>query len=379
MKNLGILLPKSNTHPEIGYDFFFGLKAFFAQQPQFDISFSTSNIGFGIDEDLLFSEAERMLLEKNVDALVVFAEHPKVDKIFPLGAQFQRPILVVNLGAKYPVNWKSPDYVMFITMGEMLSAKLAAKDAVSDFEITKGVNATNFYDGGYGIGDGFYLGQDEANGQIVYNFFSKHLVEEYDGKTLLTYLESNKEPMLIFSIFTGKILPLFLKDIEASQTKSILVCSSAMINEIIASDYHIESKLPKIFAYSSIDPNWKTDGFQPINDFFRNEAKRKVSSMSYLGWDAGKVLTQFFIDTSTDWKNIVSLLETSPLKGCRGELIFHAQTGHFIGEQYRIRIYNQEFEVVKIEVNEVEKEWERFIKSRSEPPQVGWLNTYLCS
>jgi hypothetical protein len=379
MKNVGILLPKSSTQPEIGYDFFFGIKAYFANQIDFDPSFHTANIGFGIDDDLLFSETERMFLEKNVDCLVVFAEHPKVDKIFPLAAQFRRTILVVNPGAKYPIDWQAPDYVVFLTMGEMLSAKLAAKNAILRLGISKGINATNFYDGGYGIGDGFYLGQELAHGEILFTFVSKHLETDFDPIPLIEFLKGIQEPLLIYAIYTGKILPLFLKALEDSKTQATAVCSAAMLHEILTSEFQKIFSLPEIFAVTSLNPEWKETGFQPINDFFKNEARREVSPFSYLGWDAGEVLHQLSSLPANDWQNKSQQLETTIITGSRGALSFQLKTGHFIGDHYQVQLRGHQLEVSKIEIREVIKEWEQIQVSRPQPPQVGWFNTYMCS
>ncbi|ERM80578.1 hypothetical protein P872_12690 [Rhodonellum psychrophilum GCM71 = DSM 17998] len=379
MENIGILLPKSSTHPEIGYDFFFGVKAFFAYHTTFNPSFHTANIGFGIDGDGMYSEAERMFLEKNVDVLVVFAEHPIVDKIFPLAAQFRRTILVVNPGAKYPIDWQAPDYVVFLTMGEMLSAKLAATHAVSSLGISKGINATNFYDGGYGIGDAFYLGQENAGGEIVFTFVSKHLETEFDPKPLEDFLEGNQEPMLIYAIYTGKILPLFLKALEGSHTQATLVCSAEMLHELIGSELDQKMSLPEIFACTSLSPEWKNKRFQPLHDFFKNEARREVSPFSYLGWDAGEVLQQLASASGADWKEKTHQLEKTPITGSRGAMKFHLKTGHFIGVQYQVQLQGKHLKVSKIELEEVLKEWEQFMETRPNPPQVGWFNTYLCS
>ncbi|PRY85095.1 hypothetical protein [Mongoliibacter ruber] len=379
MKKIGILLPKSSTHPYIGYDFFYGLNAFYAFHGDNNPSFFTSNIGFGIDDDLLYSETEKMFLEKNVDVVVVFAEHPKVDKIFPLASQFRRPILVVNAGAKYPVKWKAAEYVIFLNLGEMLSAKLVAKKGIVQSGIQKGINATNFYDGGYGMADGFYLGQESAGANILFNFISKHLEADFDSRSIIDFLEENQDPILIFSTYTGEILPLFLKAVEGFDPKITLVCSQATIHEIISNELGSKMALPEIIACSSLSPEWPSKGFQPINEYFKTEVKREASPFSYLGWDAGEVLQKLSSLANTGWKECAQKLEQTTITGSRGALRFHLETGYFIGDQYQFKVRGDKYKVIKIEVEEVLKEWEQLMESRPTPPQVGWFNTYLCS
>lgn len=378
MKNIGILLPKSSTHPEIGYDFFFGLKGYYAGKDQTP-DYHTANIGFGIDEDLLFSEAERLFLEKNVDILLVFAEHPKVDKIFPLATLFKKPILVVNPGAKYPLKWKTPEYVAILSLQEMLSAKIAAKLAVSQLGIKNGINATNFYDGGYGIGDSFYQGQEASGGQIKFNFVGKHLPAEFDPRPLLEYLDSNSEPHLIFSIFTGPVLELFLQAIQIHNASHVLVCSQMMLHEIRKNKLQEKTSLSRFFACSSLNPNSENEYSTALRKYLQEVAKREISIFSYLGWDAGLVIDEFIAKQDLDWTLQKAQLKSNMLNGSRGELVFHPETSHFLPQLYRINWSEKDLESDPIEVAAVVGEWEELIANRTTPPQVGWFNTYLCS
>lgn len=378
MKNIGILLPKSTTHPEIGYDFFFGLKGYFANQGQTP-NFHTANIGFGIDEDLLFSEAERLLLEKNVDVLLAFADHPKVDKIFPLASLFQKPFLVVNPGAKYPLNWETPDYVTFLSLHEMLSAKVAAKQAVSRLGIENGIIATNFYDGGYGIGDSFFQGQEAAGAEIKFNFVGKHIPAEFDAKPLLEYLNTSTEPHLIFSIFTGSVLELFLKAVQTNSDSHVFVCSQIMLHEIVKKNLHGKSGLPRILSCASLDPNGSNDSSQALKKYLMEVAKRESSIFSFLGWDAGLVIDLLLVTPKMGRSLSNASLQNTSFKGCRGDLFFHAPTCQFLPQLYLISYSEKGINTISIEIPEVLDEWEELITNRALPPQVGWFNTYLCS
>lgn len=378
MKTLGILLPKSSTHPEIGYDFFFGLKGYFfclGQNP----NIHTANIGFGIDEDLLFSEAERMFLEKNVDLLVVFAEHPKVDKIFPLASQFKKTILVVNPGAKYPVDWKAPEYVAFLSLEEMLSAKVAAKFALAESGIKNVINATNFYDGGYGIGDAFYLGQEAMKGQVVFNFVGKHKVSDFDARPLTDYLASVSEQNLVFSVFTGPILTHFLEVFGQHFESNVLVCAQTMFHDMLSEKLISHSAFPKILSCSSIDPSSENKGLGMLKNYLENEVKRQYSIFSSLGWDAGLVIMYLLDNSGLDWILRTESMKSISMKGIRGRLFFHAESGHFLPQLYQIKILNGKLETIPMTISKVIEEWEELVESRAVPPQVGWFNTYLCS
>ncbi len=127
MKNLGVLLPKSTTHPHIGPDFFYGIKGALSVNGGDDIAIHTSNIGFGVNTDLMYNEAEKLYLEKDADAVIVFADHPKADTLFPLAKNLKKLLIVASPDAKYPKQWGGEEYVLFMTLNEKISALLAGE------------------------------------------------------------------------------------------------------------------------------------------------------------------------------------------------------------------------------------------------------------
>lgn len=383
MRRIGILLPKSTTHPEIGYDFFFGLKGSLQSKGKENFDFNTGNIGYGIDADLMFSEAERMFLEIDVDLLIVFADHPKVDKIFPLAKQFQRLIVIVNSGAKYPLHWQAADFVIFLTLEELLSARLAGINAPLELVISSGINATNFYDGGYGMSDAINQGFQESGGKIEFNFISKHLPDQFDPLPLLDFLKAKTSPAVMLSIYTGPILPFFLASVAKDVRLHYLICSAGMLNELVENEFFAEKSLPTIFGYSNINPEILQDSSNPLISHFAKTSARKVTSFTFLGWDVGILISTFsdllFNSQKQDWKNLATEFSNSNITGSRGTLRFDSLTHHFIGDQYKIVHLQDSTSVERLASDQVFSEWKSLIKSRETPPQVGWFNTYLCS
>src|SRR5690606_40035011 len=98
----------SSTHPLLSHDFFAGLQAALGKEQEAHELF-TGNIGFGTDRNLIYSEAEKLWLEKQVEVLVVFATPPNVEVLYPISQSLNKLLIVVNSGAKYPVNWEVPD------------------------------------------------------------------------------------------------------------------------------------------------------------------------------------------------------------------------------------------------------------------------------
>ena len=117
---IGILLPNSTTYPLISYNFIAGLKGCLGQlAPALLPELHTSSIGFGTDQMQMLKEAQDMLLEKNADILVVFADHPVVECLFPLISSLKKLLIIVNTGAKYPPVKLQP-YMIYHTLNYAL-------------------------------------------------------------------------------------------------------------------------------------------------------------------------------------------------------------------------------------------------------------------
>src|SRR5690606_8979788 len=170
----GILLPKSTTHPSIGYDFLTGMKLAVKRHAQWACDWTTANIGFGVDEQLLVEKAEQLCLNEGVDVLVAFADHPRVGVLFPIVKSLNKLLIVVSAGAKYPVSWERHDHVIFLMLNEYLLARLTGGRAAAE-GLRDGVMATNFYDGGYAIAGSIVDGFRQEGGNIAYNFVGRQL------------------------------------------------------------------------------------------------------------------------------------------------------------------------------------------------------------
>ena len=82
---VGVLLPRSTTHPIIAYSFLDGLHAFTdLNQLSEDIICVTANIGFGTDPLVIEQKAEELFMQHRVDLLVVFADFPIIEGLFSL-------------------------------------------------------------------------------------------------------------------------------------------------------------------------------------------------------------------------------------------------------------------------------------------------------
>ena len=70
-------------------------------QLQNEIAIVTENIGFGLDDEEVYSKNEKLLLAENVDVVVAFIDGKCAEMLTPLYAATGKILLLVNMGAHY--------------------------------------------------------------------------------------------------------------------------------------------------------------------------------------------------------------------------------------------------------------------------------------
>ena len=87
MITAGILMPRSTLYPSLGHDWLNGIKNQLKSCDRYaQIKLLTDNIGFGTNEQEIYSRAEKMLLEEDADVVVLFADTAMGTMLSPLFA-----------------------------------------------------------------------------------------------------------------------------------------------------------------------------------------------------------------------------------------------------------------------------------------------------
>jgi ABC-type branched-subunit amino acid transport system substrate-binding protein len=375
---LGILLPDSSTLPLIGHDFFGGIKAYVNYKNlQDNIEIITEKIGFGVDKEAIKTKASYLLMDQNVDALLVFADHPVVQVIFPLTTSLNKLLIIANNGAKYPANWQPAKNIIYNTLNEVLHASLSGLLAVNDGH-TEAAMATSFYDGGYllchAISTAFY----NSGGSITYNFISPHkaVIESYQS------LKEQNPSRAILAVFSGDQAHYCLQAL--SDNKELCVYgSSMMLDETLIDLFgslHIGFQLK---GYVPWHANIATDENKIFLDSFKQTNKRNASLTGLQGWDNGVLIASILEDASLhNWEadKAINILKTKKLQGARGMLHLDDKTHCILSPSYLVEADNNyHFSITKT-ITEVQEYWDNMVKASTNIGTYSeWFNTYLCS
>jgi branched-chain amino acid transport system substrate-binding protein len=377
----GILLPTSTTHPLLSHDFMAGIRSFLKYSDS-SITLIPGYVGFGAHVDAVKTEVEKLILEHDPEVIIAFLDHPVVDSLFPLMAQLNKVLIVVNNGAKYAIDWKAPANVYFHTLENSYLSFLTAEHVSTLTK--KAIMATSYYDGGYSLCHALTQPFLNRGAEIVFNFAGSYKKDEFDTSHLVDFLQINKDVKSMFTILSGELLPLFYQKLDAAlpETELHFYGSPVTVEETIGLDKEFFPSKYTVTGFTS----WLPDSGSSENRIF-TETIRKISrepnSFIALGWDSGLILNEFARLAEFDGTQIHSLAANSfkEIKGAKGGLKLDEETHHFVGEAYHLK-YNSSTGselLATIDAASGRSIWNEMVTQKIEGITSGWLNTYLCS
>lgn len=381
----GILLPRSSTHPLIAFNFMDGLHAYLKQhQLSNEIECISAFIGFGEKAAVIQAEAERLLMEHRVDLLVVFADYPLVNCLFPIVTALNKILIVVNHGAKYPDNWTAAPNVIHHHLNNVSNCWLTGKLAAAENKTVATVNS--YYDGGYSISHALCASFLEASGEIAYNFVGHQQKAQFNTQPLTSFLDSKPELDTLLAILSGELVPEFYEQMRTQYTdrKLKLYVSPVLLEESFLEENLFPGETIEISGYTS----WFKELDNPENEtycrIFTQETNRVPNSFGVLGWDTGLILKTILEISGTkaiDGRQISKDPAMKKLQGAKGEMLLHEETGHYLSPAHYLHsnLSDHSLKQHSLSMEEVEKSFNEMIQFKLEGLSSQWLNTYLCS
>lgn len=381
---IGVLLPNSTTYPLIAHNFMAGLKGSLAELANtLSPELLTASIGFGTDGTLMLKEAEIMLLDNQADLLIVFADHPVVECLFPLINALKKLLIVVNSGAKYPPVKKQP-FVIYHTLNYALHCRLIGKHAAK--VSSKAVVATSYYDGGYSLCHAISKGYADKGSSVAFNFVSKFNAAEFDIEPLTSFLASNQDVRHIMAVYSD-LSPVFYETL-ATEFPAIplnVFVNPAMLEEFHLPEYGITNKEMAVSSYVPWAAQLKTSGNIAYCSAFKNKTGRAPDAVGALGWDTGALIIKYITvsleNPLFNTKQLLDELLDGGMNGAKGTIYIDSNTHQVFSPAYQVKLNagNQLIVQDTVPLIEVLREWTEIY---NDPPQglvSGWINTYMCS
>ena len=379
----GLLLPRSTTHPLITHNFLDGLNSFLRHHHLHkEITYVSGAIGFGTDTALIEKEADRLLIEHQVDLIVIFADYPVVKCLFPILKALNKLLIVVNHAAKYPPSWQAEPNVIHHSLNNALNCWLTGKKAAK--ETTAAAVVSSFYDGGYSINHALFQSFLNNDGEIVFNFVGHQYKDQFNTQPLVSFLKQAPDTNSLLAILSGELVPeLYLQLKEHLTDRKLKVYASPVLLE--------ESTLAEqqstqicLAGYTSWFAELADSQNSVFCERFKTDTLRQPDSFAVLGWDTGLLLHTIFeisVDQPINARTITQHHLLQNLHGAKGKMQLHPFTQQYISPVHYLSDDLEGNVIIEhtLPLEEVMQAFDELITQEVTGFSSEWLNTYLCS
>jgi ABC-type branched-subunit amino acid transport system substrate-binding protein len=378
---IGALLPRSSFQPLLQHNFQQGMQACL-QYRQIPAELVTANIGYGTDPALTQAEAEKMLLQEQVDVLIIYADQDALQNVAALSRSLNRLLLLVHNGAKYPHAWEPHPTVLSHTLNNTIQCRLTGRYAAAI--APQAAVCTSFYDGGYSHCHTLSQAYSDKGGSVAYNFVSQYKVQEFNSAPLQDFLRANTEVRALLGLFNGDLAHCFLQQLQQADVATGLdLFASPMLLDETLTEIYGALRLPfRIRGYVPWVSSLDNKNNELLKAEFRRFSGREANILAMHGWDTGLILEHIFNTANNHSfraKDILAGFSDVTLDSARGPLRMDSATQHMIAPAWLVQA-NEAFKPEVIgAVEDTAQVWRDMIQEGFPTAATGWINTYLCA
>lgn len=373
---IGILLPRSTDYPTMGFDLLDGFRLAMKQQGFSEVRVFTENTGFGEDAADVYSKAEKLIIEEDVQLLVVYGSPMATGALHTLGETTGRPFLLLDAGMQYIESAPAPN-ALHITLQGLHACRIVAR--MAGHQGKRVLNATSFFDAGYRGPYDFARGIDEAGGSIAGNYVSGHRISEFSIANYMELLEKTG-PDAVAACFSTYLSELFIDALKADAPASVsrpFYCSPFMAEEQLLTKHDFPGG-----EFHAVVP-WATSIDSPAQRTFaeilKKEKNKSPNIFLLLGWEAGITAAQVL----NAGKPAAEAVKGWSMESPRGTLTFHPQTNSAYAPLHRGRIVAGPDGRCRLEITETlpvtAGDHLHHFNDRPEGAVSNWKNTYFCT
>jgi branched-chain amino acid transport system substrate-binding protein len=371
-KRIGILLPRSTDYPSMGVDILDGIKGYTRNSTGDTLDFKTENIGFGENPALTHEKAEKLLLQEEVDALVVYSNASNAELLYKLAPVYAKPFIFLDAGMQMPFAPAS-DYCYHISLQGLHACRIAGSMAGTGNR--KVLLASSFYDGGYMGPWAYHQGLAESGGSICGNYVSGYKEEEFSIDHYVSLLQTS-DAASVAACFSSYLAKLFIKELGAKNKEAAPVpfyCAPFMAEEQMLKN----CVFPGGDFYTVVP--WATslqNNEQEVFTGYFHEEKNKIANLFHLlGWEAGAVASQALESGATSLKGFCY---PSP----RGNVTIRPQTHYTYAPLYNGRITGDAQGRCSLSISGMvdvsASDHDRMMSDKPDNQFSGWRNNYFC-
>lgn len=378
------MLPSSTLYPSIGFDFLDGLKSCleFYQVP--DCRFAVYSIGYGLKDEEIRLQAEKLFLQDQADMVVAFADHRVVSLLDKLASSAGKLLVVTNGGANYPEKGYVPGHVIQHSLNNNLYAHLTGilcGASIPDGEDKSVIACTSYYDGGYRHTHAMESGLESTGGYITYRYVGHFKKEAFTIAPLDEHLQSKSGPHRLLCSYSGDVARFFFEQLMPLQKKYALeLYGSPMMFDKTPGDYSSDQPWPQnLRGYTGWFPELDNEKNREFKNYFLQAKAKEPNLFSLQGWEVALLLASAWqkLQEKKTVTAVVKEIRSETFNSPRGEL--RLQPDNMVtGPAYLVSIAEDGSLVIEDTVEHTDESYGKMLTGIPDTPSSSWLNTYLC-
>ena len=383
MLRIGILLPRSTLFPLIGFDILDGIKSCLGyKQLQDDFKLMIDNIGYGTNENEIYTKVEKFLLEDNCDVIVAVADFRIDEMLAPLFTATNKLLLIVNFGANMPDKWQADPCVITHSLNFCFHTWLTGKMAGAEPTAVSAYLAS-YYDAGYRQTYTMITGHQSAGAQPTFTHVTPFKRDEFTLDPLQLLFEQHPRVNSLLCLFAGELVVEFYKKVPAYQRQQDLqlYVSPMLLDQTIKNISDQPLQVANVKGYAPWFAGLDNINNKTFCEALQRFCGKKANYFSLLGWETGLLLAGLLSLKDSDNKggtDLVDQLKKNTYESPRGWLKIDAVTHHSYGPAYLLSCAgNMELNPVR-EHEGLEQDWQLFTSMNYPEGGSNWRNTYLC-
>jgi len=382
MPAIGILLPGSTLYPSIGIDFLQGIRSCLKYYQTPDITLHNFPIGYGLHDNDIYTQAEKMLLTNDADVVIAYADDRVAQKLSPLFAAAGKLLIITNAGAHYPPHAETGfSNTLFHSLNDCLYSYMTGRLCGESPEHKKAIAATSFYDGGYQHCNAMSTAYANAGGEIQFNFISHFKKEQFNINPLAAFIQSNPAVNTLLCLYCGDMARCFYEQIAPLQQQyNLQLFGSPMLFDNTPGDFAETNPFVKqIKGYTGYTASLPNEQNRNFTDFFKKEYNKEANLFSLQGWETA-LLMIYYLQHQTGGVSVLQAIEKlkeKPVPSPRGAV--RVNNSHVVtGPAYLVNAEGKlQVQVLEM-IEDIMPYYNDMISQVPDTFFSTWQNTYLC-
>jgi ABC-type branched-subunit amino acid transport system substrate-binding protein len=368
-------------YPSIGVDLLQGIKTCFAYHAASDITLHNFPIGFGLNDDELYKEAEKMLLVQDVDIVVAYADARIAKKLSPLFAAAGKLLIIVNAGAHYPVVDAGNSHILFNLLNNSLYAYMTGQLCSRLTAGKEAITATSYYDGGYQHCHAMTNAFMAAGGAIRFNFVSHFKKQDFTIQPLAAFLQSNPGVNTLLCLYSGDMARCFYEQVAPLQQQyQLRLFGSPMLFDSTPGDFAVTHPyVQHIQGYTGWVPALNNTQNNHFTALFKKEHNKAANLFTLQGWETALLILQYLHNRQqgAPVPTAIAQLQEQPVQSPRGTL--RVNNHHVVtGPAYLVNATGELQIQVAATIEDTTAVFDEMVQQIPDTMFTSWRNTYLC-